>query len=146
MTVSAPDIHQTLEYRPTAEIVRLLPTGLLLIFLGLFLYAILDPDREPATTFLGIGACFVMGIAVIGIALWNRYDHGRPLFALSPAGIHYRIPWVKELLIPWREVKGIDSIDIQTGGLVDELVDKDAAIRRHHLSRRHRGPGAEAAL
>jgi hypothetical protein len=27
-------------------------------------------------------------------------------------GIHYRIPWVKEFLIPWREIRGVDTLDI----------------------------------
>ena len=29
-------------------------------------------------------------------------------------GIHYRIPWVKEFLIPWREIRGIETIDVTT--------------------------------
>ena len=39
MNVSGQDINQTLEYRWTTAIVRLLPTGLLLIFLGLCIFA-----------------------------------------------------------------------------------------------------------
>jgi hypothetical protein len=43
VNVSVQDIHQTLEYRSTAAIARLLPTGLLLIFLALVLLALADP-------------------------------------------------------------------------------------------------------
>jgi hypothetical protein len=53
--------------------------------------------------------------AVNGLALWTRYNPGKPLFALSPAGIHYRLPWVKELLIPWGEIHAVDTIDVATG-------------------------------
>lgn len=109
------DVHQTLEYRTATAIVRLLPTGLLLVFLGLFIFALVDPDREAVGTFIGIVLCLVTGSALIAVALWTRSNSGKPIFTLSPAGIHYRIPWVKELLIPWREIRGVDTIDVETG-------------------------------
>jgi hypothetical protein len=112
MNADGRDIHQILEYRMATAIVRLLPTGLLLIFLGLFIFALVDPDRESTWTFVGIGLCFVFGLAVIGFALWRRSNHGKPLFTLSPAGIRYRIAGVKEFLIPWREIKDVDTVDI----------------------------------
>ena len=107
------DIHQVLEYRLATAIVRLLPIGLLLIFLSLVIFALVDPAREPIWTFVGVGICMVMGIGVIGLALWTRSDPGKPLFTLSPAGIHFRIAWVKEFLIPWHEIKGVDTIDVE---------------------------------
>lgn len=112
MSVDERDLHQVLEYRLATAIVRLLPTGLLLIFLGLFVFALADPDRESSWTFVGIGLCFVFGLAVIGFALWRRSNHGKPLFTLSPAGVHYRIAWTKEFLIPWREIRDVDTVDI----------------------------------
>jgi hypothetical protein len=114
MNVSVPDIHQTLEYRPTTVIVRLLPTGLLLIFLGLFLHAIVDLDREPST-FGGIVLSLIIGIALTGFTLWRRWNHAKPVFTLSPDGIHYRIPFIKQVLIPWHEIQGVDTIDIEAG-------------------------------
>lgn len=51
------DVRQTLEYRTATAIVRLLPTGLLLIFLGLFIFALADPDREAVGR--SSGSCFV---------------------------------------------------------------------------------------
>ena len=114
MTVSSPDVRETLEYRSAAEIVRLLPTGLFLIFAGLFIFVLVDLHREP-WTLIGIVLCWVFGIGVTGVALWTRYNPGKPLFALSPAGIHYRLPWVKELLIPWREIQAVETIDVATG-------------------------------
>ena len=112
MNLSGPDVHQTLEYRTTNVIVRWLPTGLLMIFLGLFIFVLADPGREPVATYLGIPLALAIGSAVIGVALWARANPGKPLFALSPAGIYYRIPWVKEFLIPWREIQGVDAITI----------------------------------
>jgi hypothetical protein len=114
MNSGKPDVNQILEYRTATAIVRLLPTGLLLIFGSLFIFVLTDPGREPVTTYLGIPLVFVTGIAVIGVALWTRANPGKPLFTLTPAGIHYRIPWVKELIIPWREIQGVDTINIVT--------------------------------
>jgi hypothetical protein len=114
MDISGTDVQQTLEYRRTAAIVRLLPTGLLMIFLGLFVFVLADPGREPVATYLGIPLVLVIGSALIGLALWARANPGKPVYTLSPAGIHYRIPWVKEFLIPWHEIQGVDTIDFVT--------------------------------
>lgn len=113
MNVDVRDIHKTLEYRTATAIVRLLPTGLLLIFLGLAILAMMDFDREAIGTYIGVGLCFMFGIAVIGYALWTRADPGKPYFTLSPAGIRYRIAGAKEFLIPWREIQGIETVDIE---------------------------------
>ena len=110
------DINQTLEYRSATAIVRLLPTGLLLIFLGLLIFAlVVDPDRESAWTYFGVVLSLMVGVALVGFTLWRRANPGKPLFTLSPAGIHYRIPMVKEVLIPWQEIQGVDTIDIEAG-------------------------------
>jgi hypothetical protein len=115
MNASVQDINQALEYRATTTIVRLLPTGLLLIFLGLLILTFIDPDRERAGTYIGVGLCIVLGIGLTGFTLWRRWNHGKPIFTLSPDGIHYRIPLVKQVLIPWHEIKGVDTIDIEAG-------------------------------
>ena len=44
MNVDTRDIHQTLEYRLATAIVRLLPIGLLLIFLSLVIPAVMNSD------------------------------------------------------------------------------------------------------
>src|ERR1700693_4592080 len=111
MNLSGPDVQQILEYRSTAAIFRLLPTGLLMIFLGLLVFVLADPGRQPVTTYLGVPLVLVIGSATVGVALWMRGRAGKPIYTLSPAGIHYRIPWAKEFLIPWREILGVDMID-----------------------------------
>jgi hypothetical protein len=113
MNASSHDINQTLEYRTATAIARLLPTGLLLIFLGLLIFVLADP--APTGTIIGVVLCLVAGIGLVGLALWRRVNHGKPLFTLSPDGIHYRIPWVKAFNIPWTEIQGVDSIDVETG-------------------------------
>lgn len=118
MNVSGPDVHQILEYRADTAIVRLLPVGLGLSFLGLLGLALLDSDRDSAGEFakivLAICILLTAGPGIIALSLWRRANRSRPVFVLSPLGVHYRIPWVKEFLIPWREIRGIDTIDITT--------------------------------
>jgi hypothetical protein len=114
MNDGGPDVHATLEYRSATTIVRLLPTGLLLIFLGLALYVLAGATSDHVGTDMAIVLCLAAGSGVIGVALWTRARPGKPNFTLSPAGIQYRIPWVKEFLIPWSEVQGVDTIDIVT--------------------------------
>ena len=97
--VDGQDINRTLEYRTIAHIVRLLPTGLLLIFLGLFILVLADP--APIWTIVGAAFCLIVGFGLVGLALWRRIDHGKPLFALSPDGICYRIAaWGENLQMP----------------------------------------------
>lgn len=114
MNLSGPDVYQTLEYRRTTAIARLLSTGLLLIFLGLLLFILADPGRKPVVKYLGVPLILVIGSATIGVALRARASSGKPIYTLSPAGIHYRIPSLKEFLIPWREIQGVDTINIVT--------------------------------
>lgn len=111
MNVSGQDVDRTLEYRSAAVMVRLLPSGLLVIFLGLLILVLADP--APFWTMIGAGLCVAFGMCLVALALWRRNYHGRPLFALSPDGIDYRIPPVKSLHIPWREIRGVDTIDVE---------------------------------
>jgi len=108
------DVSQALEYRSTTAVVRLLPTGLLLIFLALVIHALVDLEREPRTA-VGIVLCLVVGIALVGFTLWRRANPGKPLFTLAPDGIHYRIPMVKQVLIPWHVIQGVDTVDVEAG-------------------------------
>ena len=111
MNVSGQDVDRTLEYRSAAVMVRLLPSGLLVIFLGLLILVLADP--APFWTMVAVALCVAFGTCLVALALWRRIHHGRPLLTLSPDGIDYRIPWPTSLHIPWGEVRGIDTIDVE---------------------------------
>jgi multidrug transporter EmrE-like cation transporter len=113
MNAGGQDINQTLEFRTATAMARLLPTGLLLIFLGLSIFVLADADIKRIGTLVAV--CLVAGSAVVVVALWRRINHGKPLFTLSPEGIHYRIPWVKAFNIPWSEIQAVDTVDIEIG-------------------------------
>lgn len=113
MQVDPSDVHQTLEYRLDAELAAWLPIGLLSGFCGLFLFALKSPDLPPPGETLGAAAAVAVGIGITALAIRRRFRRGKPVYVLSPEGVHIRwSSWTKETFIPWREVRGVDSIDI----------------------------------
>lgn len=112
MNVDGQDLDRALEYRSAAAVAGLLPTGLFLIFLGLLIHALTIPGDEKVSSFILTGLCLVLGVGVVGLSLWRRRNPGKPVFTLAPDGIHYRIPMVKQILIPWHEIQGIDTIHV----------------------------------
>ena len=112
MPAEPSDVHVTLEYRVDAELADWLPIGVLTIFCGLFLFAVAQPGLPPPGETVGASAAIVVGIGITVLALWRRFRRGGPVYVLSPMGIHFRWPWVKEIFIPWREVREVDTIDI----------------------------------
>jgi hypothetical protein len=111
MPADPSDIHTTIEYRMDAEVVRLLPTGLLAVFAGLAIFALASPEWPDAKGSLAAIGGLVAGIGIIAASIWRFFRRGRPLFVLSPQGIHLRT-W-KRALIPWREIRGIDTVEIE---------------------------------
>jgi hypothetical protein len=105
MQVEPPDVHQILAYRQDAEFAAWLPIGILTLFCGLFLFALEAPDFPPVGETLGAAAAIAVGIGITALALWRRFRRGKPYYVLSPIGIHMRIPFVKVIVIPWREIK-----------------------------------------
>jgi hypothetical protein len=60
------------------------------------------------------GILLTAGLCVTIVALRRRSNPSRPVFVLSPAGVYYRIAGLKDFLIPWHEVKDIESTDVET--------------------------------
>lgn len=106
------DVHATLEYRLDAELADWLPIGVLTIFCGLFLFAMAQPDLPPPLETLGAAAAVVVGIGIVVLAILRRFRRGKPVYVLSPVGVHYRGAGMKEIVVPWHEIKAVDTIDI----------------------------------
>ena len=112
MNIDTADVHQTLEFRADTMITRLLPYGLVLCFLGLLGLALAENDLS-AEILVFVGVVLAAGLGLTAFALWRRFRSGRPVFVLSPMGIHYRLPTLA--LVPWREIQGLDVIDVTAG-------------------------------
>jgi len=110
MTNACQDVHRTLEYRTDAALITVLPYGLLLCLFGLFMFTL---DDQPPVPIVGAASVVVAaGLGLTVIALVRRLRPARTMFALSPAGIRYQMSRAKAILIPWREIKGVDIVDI----------------------------------
>jgi hypothetical protein len=112
MPADPSDVHTTLEYRLDAELADWLPIGVLTIFCGLFLFAIAQPGLPPFWETIGAAAGIAVGIGIAALALWRRFRRGDLVYVLSPMGVHIRSPWMKEIFIPWREIREVDTTDI----------------------------------
>ena len=110
MTADTPDIRQILEYRIDRTLAKGVPYALWLILLGLFGLAI--EDETPADIAFASFIVITAGGGWIAWAIVRRPRPGKPLFVLSPQGVHYRFAAVKHVLVPWREIEGLDTIDI----------------------------------
>lgn len=53
-----------------------------------------------------------MGVIWIAFALYRHIRPARPILALSPAGVAYHRSWLKDLLIPWSEIREVGRIDV----------------------------------
>lgn len=112
MSIEAADIRRPVAYRTDGVFLLGVPSALWLCVLGLIGLTIdLGNDIELV---LASWALIVVGIGWTAIALFRSSKPAPPLFVLSPAGILYRIPWVKEFLVPWAEIQTVDSIDLTT--------------------------------
>ena len=112
MQVEPSDVHQTLEYRADAEFASWLPIGLLTCFCGLFLFALAMPELPPPGETIGAAAAIPTGLGITVFALWRRFRRGRPVYVLAPEGIVIRVAFVKDIVIPWREIEAVDTIEI----------------------------------
>lgn len=69
------------------------------------------------------------GLTYIAWALYRRFMPARPMLLLSPAGIAFHADWLKDLLIPWSEVTGVDAYEMTpTSGVPYEYQDITAVL------------------
>jgi hypothetical protein len=112
MAVRAPDIRQTLEYRLRVPIIEGVPTALTFCLLALFALAV-DDEPPPQIVFTS-GVIMAAGAGLVLLGIWRRLYSGEPRFVLSPAGVFFRMSRLKRVLIPWREIQAVDTMDIVT--------------------------------
>lgn len=77
-----------------------------------------------------IGWIFVMGgLGWIAFALYRHFKPARPILTLSPAGICYHVPWLKNLVIPWHEVQAVAALERGGGpGIIPNRFDDTTVV------------------
>jgi hypothetical protein len=104
------DVQKTLTYGSGKLGGWFLQMGVVALVAGTFLVW-LQPDDFGAFQWFMVGLTLTVGA---GSALYgfSRWHSPKPMLTLSPAGLRLHMDLVKTVLIPWREIHGVDSIDI----------------------------------
>jgi hypothetical protein len=103
------NVHKTVGYRHDRLFLAHIPMALLLGLLGLTMFAF--SERNTAGHFLAASILIAACIAWIVYAFYRRAHPSKPVIELSPLGLLFRIPGVKEVRIPWREISAIETMD-----------------------------------
>lgn len=156
MAKGAHDLRRTRVYGVNALLRHMLPLGLVSLAAGLFLVWG-GRGRDFAAGVAGIA----VGVAILGYAAWRRLAPAPPLLELPPAGLSMRIPGATQFLVPWREVRAVDVLDVTVediptrgrstsahfAGVTAVSVTRDFYDRVIHLdSLLLRGPGWEGTF
>ena len=111
MDSGATDVHRTLIYSRQKQHRRWLAIGGFLLVVGIALAYLQFGDFDAIDRIMTVAA-IVLGGGMTLYALFRMLVPGKPVLVLSPAGLRLNIEWVKDILIPWHEVRGVDTIDI----------------------------------
>lgn len=69
------------------------------------------------------------GVGWIAFALYRHFNPARPILTLSPAGISYHVPWLKDLTIPWHEIQAVDALERGGGpGIIPNRFDDTTVV------------------
>ncbi|MDX2234326.1 MAG: hypothetical protein NW200_07490 [Hyphomonadaceae bacterium] len=149
------DLHRTISYSALRHNLGFLGVGLLCIGLGILLvYIKIDAFSSGSQNQLMLIATFATGAVAVLYALYQMLVSRKPMLVLSPEGLCVRIPGVKSVLIPWREVRGVDTADISADfrGQSTTFKDVTVVLVSRSFYKRHihvaswliRGPGWDA--
>lgn len=84
--------------------------GLFLLFAGVIRYG--GMWRGPDLGAYNMGWLMIIGgTGWIAAAVFRHVRPPRPVLALSPAGLAYHGPLIKDLLIPWGEIEGVGGLE-----------------------------------
>lgn len=107
--MTVPDVHRTLTYTDSKVTRLLLIMGVVMIALGVLFISTSSPHQRHYT----IGWLF--GVLGVGFAVWGHFGllrAGKALLTLSPQGLVLS-SLGKDVFIPWRELRGIDTVSFR---------------------------------
>lgn len=108
MSAAAADVHQVLEHRTDRWLLSWIPAALVLALVGLAMIVYESHNsRYPGAALVAIAAVFIV------FALYGRSQPGKPALELSAEGLLFRLGLSREIEIPWREIRGVDTLDIK---------------------------------
>jgi hypothetical protein len=110
---ATPDVDEILRYGRHKQNRYWLGIGVLLLGAGSVI-AYVEPQRFGRFSYdsIMLVLAFALGGFMTLYALFRVLVPGKPMLLLSPAGLRIHIEWVKDIDIPWREVRDVRTIDI----------------------------------
>ncbi len=57
-----------------------------------------------------------LGCGYIAYALFRHHYPERPIVQLSPSGVSFNRPWLRDLFIPWQDIQAVGHLDISRSG------------------------------
>ena len=109
MTRKQGNVSEVLSYGKEGAYTRLLPFAAVILLLGLFIFLLDGPGKPLGAAYI----CIAAGGGLFAFTLWRRFKPGPHGLVLSPNGIKYRHTARHIFEIPWDEVQGVESADIQ---------------------------------
>lgn len=98
--------------------IRALATAIVAIFIlaAVLLHGpgVLQPGRPTPNDAEARVAGWMLVYGAIGWIAWALYRHvfpPKPLLMLSPAGVSYHLSWLRDLLIPWHEIRDVGALE-----------------------------------
>lgn len=144
------DVNQVLSFG-REKLARKMLTFIAIAFV-VGVLSVLVGDDDAELYYVGWGL-IVFGVGFAGWEFAKTTRPQKPLLVLSPDGIRMRVEGATEFLIPWTEVRGVDSITVEglRGAIFDNvtvvLVSQDFYDRVVHVdSFLKRGPGWDATF
>lgn len=117
------DVHATVSLGKEKQSIRMAAFSGFGAALGIFCLVTGIPDLF----FPGIVTLAVCGPITL-FYLYRTLSPGTPFVVLSPEGILLLIEWVKQVSIPWTEVRGVDSITVTSDFRGDTVVHTDVTV------------------
>lgn len=86
-----------------------------------------------------MGWMFVLfSLGFIAFALFRHVRPAQPMVTLSPAGLSFNLPWLKNLLIPWAEVEHVGTLEhIWPSGVVIRHTNNPVIVVSQDFHERH---------
>lgn len=113
MTDTAPDVTETVAYGSDRMFLQSLPVALFLLLLGLSVLTFVADDLSLKEQF-AVWVVIVAGLGLGGYTLYRRFNPSTPLITLSTIGIRFRMPFLKTIHMPWREIDAVGVRDVRS--------------------------------